>query len=82
MKDFNFLIAGKSFFDLSVENEEEANEKIIETRNNDYTTGILLNFAHFKEYQGLLANDLSKESKLKNPQQISFVCKLENQAME
>ena len=50
MKDFNFLIAGKSFFDLSVENEEEANEKIIKTRNNDYTTGILLNFAHFKEY--------------------------------
>ena len=40
IKDFNVLIEGKSFFDLSVKNEEEAYEKLIEmSNNNDYTTG-------------------------------------------
>ena len=29
IKDFNILIDGKSFFDLSVKNEEENHEKII-----------------------------------------------------
>ena len=49
VKDFNVLIDGKSFFDLPVKNEEEAYEKIIEmSRNNDYTTGNLLDFAYFK----------------------------------
>ena len=34
------------FFDLSVKNEEEIYEKIIEMSNtNDYTTGNLLDFA-------------------------------------
>ena len=46
IKDFNVLISGKSFFDLSVKNEEEAYEKIIDMRNNnDYTTDNLLDFA-------------------------------------
>ena len=35
VNDFNVLIDGKSFFDLSVKNEEEAYEKIIEMRNNN-----------------------------------------------
>ena len=40
IKDFNVSIDGKSFFDLPVENEVEAYEKIIEmSRNNDCTTG-------------------------------------------
>ena len=80
MKDFNILIDGKSLFDLPVENEEEAYEKILEMRNNDYKTGILLDFAYFKEYYRLTAIDLSKESKLKHPQQINFICKREKQA--
>ena len=46
IKDFNVLIDGKIFFDLLVQNEEEAYEKIIEMgNNNDYTTGNLLDFA-------------------------------------
>ena len=50
IKDFNVLIDGKSFYDLSVKNEEEAYEKIIEmSRNNDYTTGNLLDFVNFKK---------------------------------
>ena len=41
------------------------------SRNNDYTTGNLLDFAYFKEHY--------KQTKLKDPQQISFIGKLENQ---
>ena len=79
IKDFNVLIDGKSFFDLPVKNEEEAYEKIIEmSRNNDYTTGNLLDFAYFKENYRLIAIDLSKQTKLKDPQQISFIGKLLN----
>ena len=41
----NFLIDGKSFFDLPVKNKEEAYEKVIEiSRNNVYTTGNLLDY--------------------------------------
>ena len=77
IKDFNVLIDGKSFFDLPVKNEEEAYEKIIDmSNNNDYTTGNLLDFAYFKENYKLIAIDLSKQTKLKDPQQISFIGKL------
>ena len=78
IKDFNVLIEGKSFFDLPVKNEEEAYEKIIEISNNDhYATGNLLDFAYFKENYRLITIDLSKQTKLKDPQQISFIGKLD-----
>ena len=78
IKDFNVLIDGKSFFDLPVKNEEEAYEKIIDmSNNNDYTTGNLLDFAYFKENYRLIAIDLSKQTKLKDPQQINFIGKLD-----
>ena len=81
IKHFNVLIDGKIFFDLPVKNEGEAYKKIIATsRNNDYTTGNLLDFAYFKENYRLIAIDLSKQAKLKELQQISFIGKLENQA--
>ena len=77
IKDFNVLIDGKSFFDLPVKNEEEAYEKIMDmSNNNDYTTGNLLDFAYFKENYKLIAIDLSKQTKLKDPQQINFISKL------
>ena len=80
IKDFNVLIDGKSFFDLPVKNEEEAYEKIIEmSRNNDYTTGNLLDFPYFKENYKLIAIDLSKQIKLKDYQQTSFFGKREGQ---
>ena len=60
IKDFNVLIDRKSVFDFPVKHEEEAYEKTIEiTRNNDYTTGNLLDFSYFKENYRLIANDLS-----------------------
>ena len=48
--------------------------------NNDNTTGDLLDFAYFKENYRLIAIDLSKQTKSKDPQEISFIGKLENQA--
>ena len=75
--DFNALIDGKSFFDFPVINEEESYEKIIEmSNNNDYTTGNLLDFAYFKNNYKLIAIDLSKQTKLKDLQQINFIAKL------
>ena len=73
INDFNVLIDGKSFFDLSVKNEE-AYEKIIDmSNNNDYATGNLLPFAYSKENYKLIAIDLSKQAKLKDPQQINLL---------
>ena len=66
VNDFNVLIDGKRFFDLSVKNDEEAYEKIIDMSNNsDYTTGNLLDFAYYKKHYRLIATDLSKQTKLK-----------------
>ena len=74
IKDFNILIDGKRFFDLPVKTEEEAYEKIIDMSNiNDYTTGNLLDFGYFKENYKSIAIDLSKKTKLKDRQQISFI---------
>ena len=78
IKDFNVLIDGKSCFDLPVKNKE-AYEKIIDmSNNNDYTTGNLLDFAYSKENYRLIAINLSKQTKLKDPKQISFIGKLLN----
>ena len=48
------------------------------SNNNDYTTGNLLDFAFFKENYRLIAINLSKQTKLKDPKQISFIGKLLN----
>ena len=47
--------------------------------NNDYTTGSLLDFAYYKENSRLIAMDLSKQTKLKDAQQINFTGKFEGQ---
>ena len=80
IKDINVFIDLKSFFDLPVKNEKEAYEKIIDlNNNNDYTTGNLLDLDYFKENYKVIAIDLSNPTKLKDPQQINFIGKLENQ---
>ena len=49
VKDFNFIIDKLAFFDLPIKTEEEAYEKIIDiSRNNEYTTGNLLDYDYFK----------------------------------
>ena len=49
------------------------------SNNNDYTTGSLLDIGYFKENYKLIATNLSKQTKLKDPQQINFIGKVGNQ---
>ena len=76
IKDFNVLIDGKIFFDVPVKNKEEAYEKIISIdKNNNYTTGNLLDYEYFSKHYKLIAIDLSKQIELENSdlkQQINF----------
>ena len=77
INDFNVLIDGKSFFNLTVKNEKEAYDKIMDmSNNNDYTIGDFLDFAYFKNHYKLITIDLSKQTNLKDPQQINFIGKL------
>ena len=65
IKDFNVIIEKLAFFDLPIKTEEEAYEKIIDiSRNNEYTTGNLLDYDYFQKYYKLIAIDLSKQEVL------------------
>ena len=65
---------------MPIKNEEEAYEKVMDMSNdNDYTAVNLLHFAYFKENYKLIAIDLSKQTKLKDPEQINFIGKRESQ---
>ena len=51
LKDYNVIIDKLAFFDLPIKTEEEAHGKITDiSRNNEYTTGNLLNYDYFKKY--------------------------------
>ena len=85
IKDFNVIIDKLVFPDLPIKNEEEAYEKIIDiSRNNEYTTGNLLDYDYFKKYYKLIAIDLSKQQVLQENedliQQINFIGRLEKAA--
>ena len=85
VKDFNVIIDKLAVFDLPIKTEEEAYEKIIDiSRNNEYTTGNLLDYDYFKKYYKLIAIDLSKQQVLQENedliQQINFIGKLEEAA--
>ena len=84
IKDFNVLIDGKPFFETPVKNKEEVYEAIIETsKNNDYTTGKLLDYKYFSKHYRLIAIDLRKQTELENPdlrQQINFIGRLKEDA--
>ena len=85
IKDFNVIIDKLVFLDLPIKNEEEAYEKIIDiSRNNEYTTGNLLDYDYFKKYYKLIAIDLSKQQVLQENedliQQINFIGRLEKAA--
>ena len=65
VKDYNVIIDKLAFFDLPMKTDEEAYEKIIDiSRNNEYTTGNLLDYDYFKKYYKLIAIDLSKQQVL------------------
>ena len=82
IKDFNVIIDKLAFFDLPIKTEEEAYEKIIDiSKNDEYTTGNLLDYDYFKKYYKSIAIDLSKEQKLQENedliQQINFIGRLD-----
>ena len=81
----NVIIDKLAIFDLPIKTEEEAYEKIIDiSRNNEYTTGKLLDYDYFKKYYKLIAIDLSKQQVLQENkdliQQINFIGRLEEEA--
>ena len=85
VKDYNVIIDKLAFLDLPIKNEEEAYEKIIDiSRNNEYTTGNLLDYDYFKKYYKLIAIDLSKQQVLQENedliQQINFIGRSEEAA--
>ena len=64
VKDVNVIIDKFAFFDLPIKTEE-AYEKIIDiSRNNEDTTGNLLDYDYFKKHYKLIAIDLSKQQVL------------------
>ena len=78
------MIDGKSLFDQPVKNNKETYEnirKIATEQGNDYTTGCLLDYIHFKNYYKMIAVDLSKQQVLdddpKAIQQINFTTNLD-----
>ena len=78
VKDYNVIIDKLAFFDLPIKTEEEAYEKIIDiSKNNEYTTGNLLDYDYFKRHYKLSAIDLSKQQILQENadliQQINFI---------
>ena len=85
VQDFNVIIDKLAFFDLPIKTEKETYEKVIDiSRNNEYTTGNLLDYDYFKKYYKLIATDLNKQQVLQENedliQQINFIGKLEEAA--
>ena len=81
VNDFNVIIDKSAFFNLPIKTEEETYEKIIDIcRNNEYTTGNLLDYDYFKKHYKLIAIDLSKQQVLQENedliQQINFIGRL------
>ena len=80
-KEYNVIIDKLAFFNLLIKTEEEAYEKVIDiSRNNEYTTGNLLDYDYFKKYYKLIAIDLGKQQVLQKNgdliQQINFIGRL------
>ena len=85
VKDYNVIVDQLAFFDFPIKTKEEAYEKIIDiSRNNEYTTGNLLDYDYFKKYYKLIAIDLSKQHVLQENedfiQQINIIGRLKNAA--
>ena len=78
MKDFNALVDNKSFFDQPVKNKQEASEKLIEmSRNDNYITRNLLDYFYHQNCYKPIGIDLSRQTNMNIPQQISYAGKLE-----
>ena len=62
IKDFTSLIDSKPFFGQVVKDKQEAYKKLIEmSRNDDYTTGNLLDYLYLDYYYEFIGIDLSRQ---------------------
>ena len=81
IKDFSVLIDGRNVFDVPAKSKEETYKKITEmSKNNDYTTGNLLDHNYFSNHYKLIGIYLSKQTESENPdlkQQFNFIGKRE-----
>ena len=79
IKDFNALIDNRPFLDQPVKNKQEVYEKRIKMpRNDNYTTGNLLDYLYQQNYYKLIDIDLSRQTNTNISQQISFTGKLKD----
>ena len=80
-KDFDALIDNWHWcFDQPVKRKQEAYEKVIEmSRNDDYTTGNLLDFSYHQNFYELIGIDLSRQTNTNIAQQVNFTGKLEEE---
>ena len=63
IKDFKVLIDNKPFLDHLVKNKQEAYEKLIKmSRNDNYTTGNLLDFSDHQNYYKRIGINLSRQT--------------------
>ena len=76
IKTFNPLIDEKTYFEQQVKNKQEAYGKLTEMlRNDDFTTGSLLDFSYHQNYYKRIGTDLSRQTNTNIPQQINFTGK-------
>ena len=84
IKDYNVMIDDKHFFDQTINSKLKTYEnirKIATGQGDDYTTGCLLDYSYFKDYDKMIAIDLSKQQVLdadpRAIQQINFTANLD-----
>ena len=84
IKDYNIVINGENFFDQPIKNNKITYDnirKIATGQGDDYTTGCLLDYPHFKKTCKMIAVDLSKQQALdadpRAIQQINFTANLD-----
>ena len=77
IRGFNLLINSNLFFHEPVKNKQKTYEKLVEmSRNDDYTTGNLLDYLHHEKYK-LISIDLSRKTNPRILLQINFAEKLQ-----
>ena len=63
--------------DQPIKNRQEAYETLIEiSKNNDYTTGNILDYLYHQKYHKLIDLDLSRQTNTSIPEHINSVGKL------
>ena len=84
LKDYNIMIDWQNVFDQPIRNDKvtyESIRKIATGKEDDHTTGCLLDYPYFKDIYKMIAVDLSKQQALdadtRAIQQINFTANLD-----